>query len=382
MGSCMSNMTELIPVVIVSMILAVLSHGKSTYSHNLERYKQKDALFYTIMLIVMVVFVGLRTRYNDTSTYRYAYELLQPTQSAADAVKGLSIGDNPGFVYLNALMKNSGVSTQSFLMIYSVITNGIYLWFLRKYTNNIWQTIFLFIVFDTFTFTLAAIKQCVAVAFCLLGVDQALKKHYIRFVFWVLVATLFHPYSLMFLVVPFLTFRPWSARTYFFIVAFGLVGILLEYLLGVLIDVTTMFGEGYDVEEFSGEGVNPFRLAVCAVPLLISFVARYRIEKMDEKREREFFLFTNLSMLNAEIMFVALFGTANYFARLANYFLIFQTLSIPWLFQFFDKRSRSLLICTAVVCYSLYFIYACGINQKFDLEFDSISLVEYLLSLF
>lgn len=378
----MSNMTELIPVVIVSMILAVLSHGKSVYNRELERYKQKDVLFYTIMLLVLVVFAGLRTGYNDTFTYRYAYELLQPTQSAADAVKGMPIGDNPGFVYVNMIMRRSGISTQSFLMIYSVVTNGIYLWFLRKYTNNIWQTVFLFLVFDIFTFTLAAIKQCVAVAFGLLGVDQALKKHYIRFLFWVMVATLFHVYSLMFLVVPFLMFRPWSARTYFCIVAFGLAGILLEFLLGALIDVTTMFGEGYDIKELSGEGVNPFRLAVCAVPLLISFVARYRIEQMDEKREREFFLFTNLSMLNAEIMFVALFGTANYFARLANYFLIFQTLSIPWLFQFFDKRSRSLLICTAVVCYSLYFIYASGINQNFDLEFDRISFMEYLMSLF
>lgn len=378
----MSNMTELIPVVIVSMILAVLSHGKSAYSYALERYRSKDALFYTILMVIMVVFVGLRTRYNDTFAYRHAYELMEATGNAADVVKGLSIGDNPGFEYVNSLMRHNGVSTQSFLMIYAAITNGVYLWFLRKYTNNIWQTVFLFIAQGSFTFTLAAIKQCVAVAFCLLGVDQALKKHYVRFLLWVLVATLFHPYALMYLVVPFMMFRPWSAWTYLSLVVFGLAGVLLQTLIGSIVDITSMFGEGYDIESFSGEGVNPFRLAVCAVPLMLSYMARRRIEYMDEKRERGFFLFTNLSMLNAEIMFVALFGTANYFGRLANYFLIFQTLSIPWLFQFFDKRSRSLLICAAVVCYCLYFIYANGINQNFDFEYSSISLVEYLLSLF
>ena len=378
----MSNMKELIPVVIVSMILAVLSHGKSIYIPSLERYKKKDALFYSMMLVVMVLFVGLRTKYNDTFAYRYAYELMETTGTVADAVEGLTIGENPGFVLVNSLMKRSGVSPQSFLLIYAVITNGIYLWFLRKYTNSIWQTVLLFIVLGSFTFTLAAIKQCAAVALCLLGVDQALQRHNIRFLFWVLLATLFHPYAIMFLVVPFMMFRPWSVWTYLSLVVFGLAGVLLQTLIGSIVDITSMFGEGYDIESFSGEGVNPFRLAVSAVPLLISFVARYRIEQMDEKREREFFLFTNLSMLNAEIMFVALFGTANYFARLANYFLIFQTLSIPWLFQFFEKRSRSLLICTAVVCYCLYFIYANGINQNFDFEYNSISLVEYLLSLF
>lgn len=378
----MANMTELIPVVVVSMILAVLSHWKSTYSYALERYKTKDALFYSIMVVIMILFVGLRTRYNDTVTYIQGYEMIEITGDVMDAVTDWSIGSNPGFNLINSILRHRNVSTQSFLMFYAAITNIIYLWFLRKYSNNIWQTVFLFIVLSCFTFTLAAIKQCIAVAFCLLAVDQALKKHYARFLFWVLVATLFHPYSLMFLVVPFMMFRPWSGWTYLSLVAFGLAGVLLENLLGSIVDITTMFGEGYNVEEFSGEGVNPFRLAVCAVPLMISFVAHRRIAQMDEKQEREYFLFTNLSMLNAEIMFVALFGTANYFARLANYFLIFQALSIPWLFQFFDKKSRQLLICLAVVCYCLYFIYENAIDKSFNVDYDSISLVDYLLSLF
>lgn len=378
----MSNMTELIPVVIVSMILAVLSHGKSIYSYALERYKTKDALFYMIMAVIMILFVGLRTRYNDTFAYRHAYELMETTGNIADAIKDLSIGDNPGFEYVNSLMRHNGVSTQSFLMIYAIVTNGIYLWFLRKHTNNIWQTVFLFIVLGSFTFTLAAVKQCVAVAFCLLAVDQALKKHYVRFLAWVFIATLFHPYALMFLIVPFMMFRPWSMWTYLSLAVFGLAGVLMEALIGSIVDITSMFGEGYDIESLTGEGVNPFRLAVCAVPLVLSFMARRRIAHMDEKQEKTFFLFTNLSMLNAEIMFVALFGTANYFARLANYFLIFQTLSIPWLFQFFEKRSRALLVCVAVVCYCLYFIYANNFNQNFDFEYNSISLMEYLLSLF
>ena len=267
-------------------------------------------------------------------------------------------------------------------MFFSVLTNGIYLWFLWKYTNNIWQTVFLFIVTGCYTFTLAAIKQCAAVAFCLLAVDQVLKKHYARFIFWVLLATLMHPYSLMYLVVPLMMFRPWSVWTYLSLVVFGLVGVLLETLLGSIIDITTMFGEGYNVEEFSGEGVNPFRLAVCAVPLIISFLARRHIAQMDKKQEKAYYLFTNLSILNAGIMFVALFGTANYFARLANYFLIFQALSIPWLFQFFEKKSRYLLISVAVACYCAYFIYSNGINMSFNADYDSISVMEYLLSLF
>lgn len=378
----MANMTELIPVVIVSMILAVLSHWKSTYSYSLDSYIVKDRLFYAVMTVIMILFVGLRTRYNDTKTYLYGYEMMDITGSILDGVEDWSIGANPGFILINSFLRHRGISSQSFLMIFAAITNGIYLWFLRKYTNNIWQTIFLFIVLGCYTFTLAAVKQCVAVAFCLLAVDQALQKHYLRFFSWVLVATLFHPYSLMFLIVPFLMFRPWSWKTFLMLTAFGLAGILLRPMIGTIIDITTMLGEGYDADSFSGEGVNPFRLAVCAVPLILSFLSRRNISQMDSDQDKKYYLFTNLSMLNAEIMFVALFGTANYFARLANYFLIFQTLSIPWIFRFFEKKSRQLLICTAIVCYCFYFIYENAIDKNFNHDYDSISVMNYLLSLF
>ena len=378
----MDNMTELMPVVIASMILAVLSHWKSVYSNSLERYKQNDAFFYVIMTVVMILFVGLRTRYNDTKTYLYGYEMINVSGGILAGVKDWSLGSNPGFILVSSALRYYQVSGQSFLMIFAVITIGIYMWFLRKYTTNIWQTVFLFIVMGVYTFALAAIKQCVAVAFCLLAVDQALKKHYVRYVLWIFVAVLFHPYAIMYLMVPFLLFRPWSVKTYVSLVVFGIAGLLLESLLGVVIDITTMFGEGYDVQEFSGEGVNPFRLIVCAVPLIISFVARRNIAQMDGKQQRAYYMFTNLSILNAEIMFVALFGTANYFARLANYFLIFQVLSIPWLFQFFEKKSRHLMMAVSVVCYCTFFVYENGINMSFDADYDSISAVDYVLSLF
>jgi transmembrane protein EpsG len=143
-----------------------------------------------------------------------------------------------------------------------------------------------------------------------------------------------------------------------------------------------MLGEEYDAASFSGEGINPFRLAVTAVPLVISFLARFQIEDMDEDQEKANFLFTNLAILNAEIMFVGLFGTANYFARLANYFQIFQVLALPWLFRFFTPQSKRGIIGLAVVGYILFSFYENGILRPFDNGYSYIPLVDYLKSLF
>lgn len=375
-------MIKLLAITAICMVFALISHNCSDYSHSMERYRRKDKVFYTIMAVFLILFAGLRTWYNDTVTYLQAYGAMSTDGTVFDTVTDWSIGGNPGFALVNSAMKHAGLSGQSFLLIYAAVTNGIYLWFIRKYTTDIWQSAFLFMIAGCFLFTLAAIKQCIAVAFCLLAVDQLLKKNYVRFALWVLVAVTFHPYAIMFAAVPWLAFQPWSRKTYISLVVFGLAGLLLQSLMGTIVDVTSMMGEQYDAASFSGEGVNPFRLAVTAVPLVISFLARFQIEDMDEDQEKANFLFTNLAILNAEIMFVGLFGTANYFARLANYFQIFQVLALPWLFRFFTPQSKRGIIGLAVVGYLLFSYYENGILRPFDNTYSYIPLVDYLKSLF
>lgn len=81
-------------------------------------------------------------------------------------------------------------------------------------------------------------------------------------------------------------------------------------------------------------------------------------------------------------MFVALFGTANYFARLANYFLIFQALAVPWIIVHFKEKDRSILRIIIIGCYMLYFIFANVILTPFNTYFAKMSLWDYLEGLF
>lgn len=74
-------------------------------------------------------------------------------------------------------------------------------------------------------------------------------------------------------------------------------------------------------------------------------------------------------------------GTANYFARLANYFLISQSLSLPWMLKKIGGRDRKLLTVLMVLGYLAYFYYANAINQPFDQDFARLSLSEYLAQL-
>lgn len=371
-------MSELIPIYVFSMAMAIVSHRASEYDSVLSRYGKKDLISYTIMAIGLIVFCGLRTLYNDTWLYVHMYESIQPDVGLFEGIDWLKIGENPGFTFLNRLLRKLGFSVQSYLMFYSLVTNGIFLWFIRKYSRNIPFSIFLFLTFDIYLFTLAAIKQCMAMVLCVLATDRAIRGKRPSFVCWVLVASLFHPYAIMFLVVPLLTFRPWSLMTYVMLVAFVAVGFLLDSLLGTLVDITSMMGKEYTELSLSGSGINPARLGVTFVPVVLSYFTRGVIAKENDRIQN---LILNLATLNAAIMFVALFGDPNYFGRLANYFLPFQIMTLPWLLTQFEYRSRRLLTSGAVVGYSLFFIYSNYIQWKFNDQFSSITIWEYIRSL-
>lgn len=373
-------MVKFLPVFIVSLVLAALAQRYSVYDGRAECYRRKNKVFFVLVAIVMSLFVGLRTRYNDTGAYRHGYEMIDPTSALMDGIEWIKLGDNPGFNFVNHILHMLGFSTQSFLMFYAVITIVIYIWFVRKYTTNIWLSVFLLFTMGVYGFALAAVKQCVAIAFALIATDRAIQKKWIPFVLWVIVAMLFHPYAILFFFIPLLMFRPWGFRTYGMLLIAGLIGISLEMLLGTLIDITTMLGDEYDVSSFSGEGVNVFRLAVIWAPVVLSFVCQKQLKQEDDRVGN---LMVNLTMLNAAIMFIARFGTANYFARLANYFLIFQVLAVPLLLRYFIKQSRDVLTAVIVVCYLAYFVYGNVVMYGgFDAGYDAIHLSEYLKQVF
>lgn len=374
------GMSKLIPITLFSIILAILSHRYSFYDHINGVYLRKERFFYAIMSIGMILFAGLRITYNDTGSYRQYYDvLISADEGILAGVDWMKIGDNPGFVVVQRLMKYWNLSQYSFIMLFSIFTMGTHLWFFKKYSCNVFLTIFLFFTFDGYLFQLAAIKQCTAMAFCLIATDRAIQKKYISFVLYVLIGTLFHPYALMYLCVPFLCFVPWSKYTFIMLVIFACVGFGLQSMLGTLLDVTDMLGEQYDSSSFNGVGINPIRLLVTSVPLLLSFLAK---EQIQTTKERDQHMILNLCMLNVELMFVALFGTANYFGRLANYFLPFQALAYPWILRQFDARGRKTVVFGTVLFYVAYFVYSNRFAGYFDSNYWSITFGEFLKLIF
>lgn len=372
-------MYKLLPTLIFSILMAYMSDKYSSYEYDaggVKQYIRKDKFFYMIMSISMAILVGLRTSGNDTDTYRAMYESIQGNMTAFTSIDWKDLAAAPGHEFVCACLKNLGASTQDYFMLFAIVSIIIYLWFIRKYTNNIMLSLYYFITMGVYTFAMAAIKQTIAGAILLIATDRAAEKKYLAFLFYVILAELFHPYAFVYLIIPFMFFIPWTKKTYWLMGGTVVISLLLSRMMGGILAMTDALGGNYSSTEFSGEGVNIFRVLTVWVPVLLSFWMRRKIRKNNTRIGN---MIINLSMVNAMIMFIGLFGTANYFARLANYFLIFQVLALPLIFYYFSNSNKKVLTITSILCYFIFFFYDQTIVYgAFDDRFNFISLFEYI----
>ena len=336
--------------------------------------QRKERLVTFLLILVMGFFCGLRVWGNDTVTYLQMYEQTPPLGEFL-ATFDVDLAHGPAFYLLTSTIKTLGLTKQDFLLVFAFITVTPYVLFVHHYSVNTTFGVFLMLTTGFYTFAMAAIKQTAATAICLCAIPFALDKKWLRFLLTVVLASLFHPYAMVYLIVPFMMFEPWRGKTILWILVFVSAGFMLDSLIGTVLDITSMMGAGYSAEEMLGEGVSIFRVAVCLVPLGL---AVFFGNDLFQKADKTVYLMFNLAMVNALIMFVGLFGTANYFARLANYFLPAQVVILPWMIYSAHPLDRRWLLSGCTIGYLGYYYYEHGIIRPFDPNYSQMSLWTYL----
>lgn len=346
-----------------------------------ENKKKENIVLIIVIGVMMILFCGLRTSYNDTYFYLFSYtEHGQDLSQFLESDGVWSLGANPGFNFLQAVLYTvTDANPYAFIMFFAVITLTLMLKFIKNYSSSFAFSLFLYMTFGGYLMAFAAIKQCLATAIGLWGVEFGLKKKWLRFVLLILLASTVHPYVLMFLALPLMNFTPWSGKTYASLALFGAAGVMLQFLFGAILSVTDILGEGYTEASVSGEGLNGFRFLVYAVPLILSYVYREKLFRDSTRAEN---IMVNFSMVCGEIAFVGLFGNANTFGRLAIYFITFEVISIPWMLKKIEPGGAGSLTVGAVIGYLAFFYYGNYMNKPFSDHYKRAALSEFFGSFF
>lgn len=338
-------------------------------------------VFMMIIIGWLSAFMFLRTSYNDTGNYIFEWNRVTvPLKEFLASGELKKLGSNPLYDLYRTILHEITNNYHVFFFFPAVLscTSSVKL-FKRFSVNPVFSMVVYFSV-GTYIMYMAAMKQCFAISILLFALPYAIDGKYVRYVALVLFAMLFHTHAFIFLAVPFLFGKPWGPITWMIFLAAAVSMVTYDFTYGRLMNFALSLGINIaDFELFDGHSIHPIRVAVYAIPAIMSFVFRKRLYADASRVEM---LFANMSIVTVSILMIGLVQGANLFARMAAYYEIALSISFPWMIRkVFDKHSEYLLTVLAVVCFFGYFLYEFGISKGFGDGYRAITLWQFLRDL-
>lgn len=342
-------MIDLFIMMGICFFLANQIEVKSRQYINIREAIKRDwsvKILYFVLVLILIFFSGLRTTYNDTETYMQGYQMLETGH-----VNVFSIFEPyGGFVIFQTLLKKYiSENPQVLILFSSVIVNVIFMHFYTKHSKYFGLTVFAYLILGTYMFSMAGIKQIMAMSLSLIAIDNLLRNNYFKFVIWLLIAMTFHPYIICLVIIPLFKEGVWNKKTIIMIVAVILVAANLE----ILLNLAGMIGKDYTIEEMTNYTVNPMRVVIEMIPVIFSIWCRKRMNKQNNEMLN---LSVNMMVINAFMISLGLFLNPIYFARIGTYFSVLNAVAIPTMLNVMYRGNEHRRV-NILIYYSFYFVY-------------------------
>lgn len=322
---------------------------------------------------IIIFFCGLRSGIADTGTY---ISMFDGWPNSIGAVNWDETGMEKGFTFLTVLYKQL-ISTDfhGWLFLIALISGIALMAGFLKYSASFGFSCFLLIATTMFTYFVNGMRQWIVVVILFCFTDLIADRKFFRYVIVVLLLSTIHTSALIMIPFYFLSrIKPWS----------GMMWVLMVVMLGfgVLFDrmkpLVEFLLSGSDYENYidlmtgGGVGSNIFRLAIAAVPVIISFFAR---ERISEVGNRIIYICVNMSVVNLCLYFLATVSSGMAVGRLTTYFDIYNMLLLPWLIKYaFTDVSRKIVTILCVFFYIIFFYYQMVVTWHIGYESDILHL--------
>ena len=370
-------MTKILPTIIGAFFWAWLTEISTYGKYGIQKQTKYNKLVFFMLVATLAMPATLRRTFNDTTAY------IRGFQSALNLIELFSSGElrllsNPLFRVYESLVKTFTNDHTIFFLFPAFFVQYSFLRFIRRHSPSLLIGVGLYLFLGTYVFSLAAMKQVIATAILLYAVDALIERRYKAYYLLVALAFMFHTYALGFLILPFFTCKPWSARCFLLLGTVLVVITNFESVLTSFLEFANDSGKFISSDEVLGAtAINPIRVAVYAVTPLFALVFRKYINFRKEDREHN--ILVNMSFLTVSIMAIGLANAANMFARMGQYFEFGLICSLPWMLtKPFEKYSQRLVSLIAIICFTGYFCYANLVQIVFDDHFGKYTLMEFL----
>lgn len=374
-------MLKLLAVFAAALVLAHISEQNTAAVLSTgRRYSVWNDWAYILLVVVLSLFAGLRTNYNDTWNYVRGFNQVDNLTIFLSNPENLNPFSNPLFNFLRSAIRSWTAYPQVLLLITSIYTQVCLLKFIKAYSSNFLFSIFIYFTLGTFTFSISALKQILAMATLTLGFPYLDRQKYVEYYFFVFAAMLLHTYAVIYVFVPLFRARPWGFFTFLIITITMFVMVNFEETLTAFMEQANDLGKTLaDYEVFGNATINVFRLGVYAVPPLISLLFHRWVLRNARAMDN---IMVHMGIMSFAFIALGTQAGANMFGRMGNYFELGTICCLPsMLKKTFNDRSYRLVSTLACFCFMGFFIYANGINGNFDAEYTSTTIFRFIKNL-
>lgn len=341
-------------ILIYTSIMGFFTNMKSIkLKKGLRRENIVPKYLSYLTFFLLIFFVGMRTNVLDTSTYIDFFESLP--RSIFKINPNNTYGFETGFVVFSILIKQF-ISTNPnvWLMIIALISGICVMIPLRKYSLNFGFSAFLFISTTSFSWMINGMRQFICVTILFYFTNLILEHKTFKYIILVLLLSTIHTSCIIAIPVYFLVQdKPWDKKNIFLVALVvcvllftgSFVSVLNQLLLG-----TTY--EGITSQFSNDDGVNLIRVLVNAMPTIIAFIFRKRLEKIDSKIIN---LCINMSFVSTMLYVIGSATSGILVGRLPIYFSLYNLILLPNMIEYLIKPKHRILV--YIVCGFLYIIY-------------------------
>lgn len=341
----------------------LLLRGMPQRSLLIDGRVEKRWYWFTVLLLVTPYILWATYRSNFGDTYAYVLIFNRAPNNLAELRTYLATAEDidPGFYTFITIMKMFGLSNfQDFFLIIATVQILCMSYTFRKYSDNFWLCIFLFIAStDYMSWMFNGIRQFIATCLIFAGFDLLVKRRYKLYACVILLASTFHGSAILMLPLTYVMNGPaLNRKTMLLIIGTALIVPFIDNVMPLL--ESSLSGTQYsdimsDSSWINDDGTNIIRVLVYSVPALMALVGKRYVECSND---RVLNLCVNASMITMALYLVSAVTSGIYIGRLPIYTTLHGYMALPKLINMiFEKQSARFINVAMIGFYLLFFVY-------------------------
>ena len=318
-----------------------------------------NILMAIIVFLPVIHLASMGDPIGDTSLYIDSYNRSEASMSAiAQVIKQHKSGF--GFVVFQDIIKivtRGNITAFRVVLALCQIIPVIFVF--RKYSTSYMVSAFLFVASGCHIgWMMNGLRQFLAAAIAFAGTGFIVRKRLVPAIILILIAATIHTSALILLPVVFIVQgKAWNKKTMLYIA----VAIIAMFVFSRRADLMDMLLQGTEYEgaveawqNLGDEGVNPIRVLVNAIPVILAFYARHPINK---KNDPVLNICVNMAIINLGIYLIAMVTSGIMIGRLPIYVTLYTYILLPYLVYRVDWGGYNMLLRGGlVVGYMLYYL--------------------------